>query len=82
MARRKEMPPVEQIDRAAAIIRNRLVNRKDRWGTYFVNQDGKVVNITEPTDAKVREAERVGKKPPVLDARKIKTHIRQASRRA
>ena len=77
MAKRKGMPSAKLIDQAAAIIRNRLVNRRDRWGTYWV-KDGKAENITEPTRAKVREAKRVGKNPPVLDASKIKTHIRQA----
>ena len=75
MATKWKLPPADEIDRAARLIRRRLVNRTDRWGIHWI-KDGKVVNGTGPSAAEVANAKKSGKKR-MLSRADLKGHIRQ-----
>ena len=75
MATPRRYPPAEDIDRAARIIRARLVNRTDRWGIHWL-KDGKVQSRTAPSRAERANAERAGKTRR-LGLGDLKRHIRQ-----
>ncbi len=75
MATPRKYPPTAEIKRAVMIIRNRLVNRTDRWGVYRI-EEGKVVNKTGPSDTEVASATRAGKERKLSRA-DLKRHIRQ-----
>ncbi len=76
MATPRKYPPAAEIARAVTIIRNRLVTRTDRWGSYWINRAGEAVNITEPGKTKVAAADKVDKTPKLTRAL-LKRHIRQ-----
>lgn len=75
MATPRRYPPAEDIDRAARIIRARLVNRTDRWGSHW-EKDGRIRNCTAPSRAERANAERAGKRRR-LGLGDLKRHIRQ-----
>jgi len=75
MATPRRYPPTEDIDRAARIIRARLVNRSDRWGTCW-DKDGRIRNCTAPSGAEATNSERAGKKRR-LGLGDLRRHIRQ-----
>ncbi len=76
MATPRKYPPAAEIERAAKVIMNRLANRTDRWGSYWINGAGKTINLTEPTSTKVAAARKVNKVPK-LTRPLLKRHIRQ-----
>ncbi len=75
MATPRRFPPTENIDRAARTIRARLVNRTDRWGTYW-EKGGRILNCTPPSRAERANAKRAGKRRR-LGLGDLRRHIRQ-----
>lgn len=64
-----------RIDKAARLIKARLVNRTDRWGVHWID-DGKVVNGAGSSAAEKARARKAGKKR-MLSRADLKRHIRQ-----